>query len=256
MASTLNGRFVWYELTTPDLDGAERFYGAVLGWQGRDAQVPGMRYSLMSAAGTDVAGAMSQMDDMSAAWLGYICVDDIDAAFAGTEKGGATTCIPVSPIPGVGRFTIQGDPAGGRFALIEYADEFPKPTVTACGTHGHGWWRELHTHDQNKALAFYEEQFGWGKGDAMDMGPIGVYQLLTPPGGGDPNGAMFNDRDRPPFWMFYFWVDDIDAAHEAVLANGGKVVNGPMEVPGGAWVFEGRDPQGVTFSLVGDRKKK
>lgn len=256
MPSSLQGKFVWYELTTPDSAAARRFFQAVLGWESRDGTVPGFDYSLMSAAGTDVAGIMGQTDDMPAGWLGYIGVDDIEAACAKAIAAGAAVCVPIHPIPGVGRFTILLDPAGSRFALLEYADHFPKPTVPTHGTHGNGWWRELHASDREKAFAFYSEQFGWVEAQAMDMGPMGIYQVVAPAAGEEGNGAMFNDRGRPPFWLFYFWVDDIDTAHDAVLANGGKVVNGPMEVPGGTWVFEGQDPQGLTFALVGYKTKK
>ena len=37
---------------------------------------------------------------------------------------------------------------------------------------------------------------------------------------------------------------------ERLKASGGKVVNGPMEVPGGSWIVQGLDPQGAMFSLV------
>lgn len=258
MASALNGKFTWYELHTSDLDAAERFYGKVLGWTPRDAGMPDFRYSLMSAAaGCDIAGMMTPMTPNSPrAWYGYIAVEDIEAVAVKVEKGGATLLIPIHPIPGVGRFTMVSDPQGAVFALIEYSPDYQLPSVSPEGLPGHGRWRELHTSDQNAAYDFYKEQFGWLKGRALDMGPVGVYQLLEPAGGGEANSAIFNDHDRPPFWMFYFWVDDIDAGQEAVLANGGKVVNGPMEVPGGTWVFEARDPQGITFSLEGHRTKK
>jgi predicted enzyme related to lactoylglutathione lyase len=256
MASTLNGKFVWYELVSPDAPAARRFYGKVLGWRARDAEIPGIDYSLLSMSGTDIAGSMQQMDGMPAAWTAYICVDDIEATFASVSAAGATPIIPVAPIPGIGRFSILADPLGATFALVEYLDEFPKPTVPTHGVHGHGWWRELHTSDQEKAFAFYGPQFGWVKTQAIDMGPMGIYQTIAPAEGADANGAMFNDESRPPFWLVYFWVADIDAAHDAVLAGGGQVVNGPHEVPGGAWVIEGRDPQGVTFALVGERTKK
>jgi predicted enzyme related to lactoylglutathione lyase len=36
----------------------------------------------------------------------------------------------------------------------------------------------------------------------------------------------------PPHWMIYFRVPDINAAVERVKANGGKILSGPMEVPG------------------------
>jgi predicted enzyme related to lactoylglutathione lyase len=38
-----------------------------------------------------------------------------------------------------------------------------------------------------------------------------------------------------------------------VKANGGQVINGPMEVPGGSWIVQGKDPQGAMFALVGAR---
>ena len=36
--------------------------------------------------------------------------------------------------------------------------------------------------------------------------------------------------------------------------RGAQVMNGPMEVPGGAWIVQARDPQGVWFALVGPRR--
>jgi predicted enzyme related to lactoylglutathione lyase len=53
----------------------------------------------------------------------------------------------------------------------------------------------------------------------------------------------------PPFWAIYFLVPDINAAAERVKANGGQILNGPMEVPGGDQVLNGLDPQGAAFSL-------
>ena len=49
--------------------------------------------------------------------------------------------------------------------------------------------------------------------------------------------------------MIYFRVPDINAAVERIKANGGKILNGPMEVPGGDWIVNAMDPQGAAFSL-------
>jgi len=56
-----------------------------------------------------------------------------------------------------------------------------------------------------------------------------------------------------PLWLFYFVVGDIDAAVDKVKAGGGTVLNGPVEVPGGAWIIQATDPQGAMFALVGMR---
>jgi predicted enzyme related to lactoylglutathione lyase len=47
----------------------------------------------------------------------------------------------------------------------------------------------------------------------------------------------------------YFRVPDVHAAAERVKANGGKIVTGPMEVPGGDWIVQAMDPQGAMFAL-------
>jgi predicted enzyme related to lactoylglutathione lyase len=87
----------------------------------------------------------------------------------------------------------------------------------------------------------------------MDMGPMGVYRIFDQ---GDHkqmgDGGMMVKGPQIPVssWTFYFNVDSVKAAIERVKAGGGKVVHGPMQVPGGGWIVQGLDPQGAMFSLV------
>jgi predicted enzyme related to lactoylglutathione lyase len=53
----------------------------------------------------------------------------------------------------------------------------------------------------------------------------------------------------PPAWNMYFCVADVHAAADRAKANGGQVMNGPMEVPGGDWIVNCMDPQGAAFSM-------
>jgi predicted enzyme related to lactoylglutathione lyase len=66
---------------------------------------------------------------------------------------------------------------------------------------------------------------------------------------------MMTHSDAPrPYWLYYIAVDAIDAVIERVKAGGGEVLHGPMEVPGGAWIIQGRDPQGALFALVAPKR--
>ena len=56
-------------------------------------------------------------------------------------------------------------------------------------------------------------------------------------------------QNLPPHWLYYTTVPDLDAAIERAKAGGGKLVNGPMEVPGGDRVAQLDDPQGAAFAL-------
>jgi predicted enzyme related to lactoylglutathione lyase len=57
----------------------------------------------------------------------------------------------------------------------------------------------------------------------------------------------------PSSWLSYVHVANCDRAVAAAKAAGGRVINGPMEVPGGSWIVQCKDPQGATFALVGKR---
>jgi predicted enzyme related to lactoylglutathione lyase len=117
---------------------------------------------------------------------------------------------------------------------------------------GHGAWHELHATDGSKAIEFYSVQFGWNKSGAVDMGPMGTYQLFTI-GGHDLGGIMTDPQFPRPAWLVYFRVDGIEKAARRITEAGGQVINGPMEVPGGGWIVNGMDPEGAMFALTGTK---
>jgi uncharacterized protein len=247
--------FVWYELMTSDLAAAEAFYGAVVGWSARDAGMPGMRYSLMSAGDRQVAGMMTLPADAGNApphWLGYIAVPDVDAAAAALAQAGGVVHRAPDDIPGVGRFAMAADPQGGHFVLFQPMGMDAERPVSSSAV-GHVGWHELNTTDWEAAFAFYSGQFGWTKGEGVDMGGMGIYQLFDV--AGQSTGAMFNATHAPqPYWLFYFNVDDIDTAHARIGEAGGTVLFGPQEVPGGMWIVQAQDPQGAMFAVTGPRR--
>ena len=85
----------------------------------------------------------------------------------------------------------------------------------------------------------------------MDMGDMGKYHMFNRPHG--MIGGMMNKgpemADVPPHWQIYFLVPDVDDAVKVITGNGGQILNGPMEVPGGDRVLNAMDPQGAAFSL-------
>src|SRR3546814_6327204 len=86
---------------------------------------------------------------------------------------------------------------------------------------GHVGWHELYSGDFDADLAFYTSMFGWAKGEAMDMGEMGSYQLFSQDGStsfeGMSGGMMALPKEMPaPLWLLYFVVPDIDDATEKV----------------------------------------
>ena len=183
-------------------------------------------------------------------WAMYVGVPKLDGgALAHIKKLGGKECSPVIEVPKVGRMQMMTDPQGAAFYIYEPSNTDQQPEGPA--EIGEVSWIELMTTDAPAALKFYSEVFGWQPSEAMDMGPMGKYHMFNRPHG--MIGGMMNKPPEmanvPPNWQIYFRVPDINAATERVKANGGKILNGPMEVPGGDLIVNAMDPQGGAFSL-------
>jgi uncharacterized protein len=255
MTPTQNS-FVWFEFMSSDVAASKAFYTKVVGWSTEDMPMPGMTYTLLRIGDTQVGGMMAlpkeaSDEGMRPGWLGYVAVDDVDRAAAKVKQLSGKIPMPPTDIPNVGRFAMAVDPLGAGFYLFKAAQPGQRAVSREAGQIS---WHELHTTDWSKAFGFYSDMFGWLKGDAMDMGPMGTYQIFTI--NGVPSGAMFNSpaAQSARFWLYYFNVGDIDEAVKRISDGGGKIMNGPMEVPGGGWIVQAADPQGAKFALRGSRK--
>ncbi len=252
------GKFVWYEYAADDLKAAVDFYGHVLGWTAQDSGMTDFDYQIVSAAGAPVGGMMTLPADAKAmgakpGWTGYIWVENVDAALPKLMAAGGKVFRAPADIAGVGRFAVVADPCGGTFMLFRDADGSPPPPA-APGTPGTVGWRELHADDGAKAFAFYSDFFGWNKDGEFDMGPIGVYHLFNTRHG-EQGGIMTRTPQTPmAFWLYYFNVEGADAAAGRITSRGGRIVNGPAEVPGGHWVVQAHDPQGAMFAVVAPKR--
>jgi predicted enzyme related to lactoylglutathione lyase len=181
-----------------------------------------------------------------AAWLPYIGVPDVDAAVMRAEEEGAVVAAPPADIPETGRFAVLEDPFGANFAVYR-PDREPAPAASPPGP-GEFCWFELATTDVRLALEFYRELFGWTKGEAHDMGELGVYQLLERHG--RPFGGFYRaPQGVPPAWLAYVRVGDLAAAVAVATAQGGRILVPPHEVPGGARIVVAADPDGAAIAL-------
>lgn len=113
-------------------------------------------------------------------------------------------------------------------------------------------WYELLTDDPEGAKAFYGEVMGLGTEPwTGDDKPYAMFRhsddAENAPTGG--MSDMCEEMGIPPMWLYYVGVDGIDGALARTRQHGGAVLNGPMEVPGGGFAAQCRDPQGAMFAL-------
>ncbi len=256
-------RFTWYELMTTDPPAAQTFYTGLVGWGLQTFDVPGEPqppgsepYVMWTRGGQPIGGVMRLPEEAKKQgapphWLGYVGVPSVDATVEQATGLGAKVYVPPTNIPGGGRFAVLADPQGAVFGVVSSPQQpastdrpTPDPQLSDFS------WHELMTTDQEGAFAFYNALFGWQKRTATDMGPMGVYQEYGLP---DRSlGGIFTKPPQmpaPPHWMLYVRVADVDKAAAYVNAHGGKILNGPMDVPGGDRIVQCMDPQGAAFAL-------
>ncbi len=250
--ATLLGRPLWYELMTTDMAAAEAFYRTVVGWKTTPFEGAGRPYTTFNRGGDiPVGGVMTTPAEVKAPpfWAMYVGTPKIEETAAHIQRLGGKAHTPVIDVPGVGRMQMMMDPQGAAFYIYQPADAGQNPE--AAPEVGEASWHELMTTDAPAAMTFYQQVFGWQPSQAMDMGPMGTYQMFDRPHG--MIGGMMNKPPEmanvPPNWQIYFRVPDVHAAAERIAANGGRILNGPMEVPGGDRVVNAMDPHGAAFGL-------
>lgn len=255
----LHGTPCWYELSTSDLDGAEDFYGSVLGWEVQDSGMEGFTYHLARTGGDMVAGLMVtpvEVGPVPPHWLIYFAVDEADAVAEAIRTAGGTIVTEPADIPGTGRFAVATDPQGAYFGILQPE---PMPGQQGAGgafdqqKAGHGTWNELMSTDPEAGFAFYAALLGWQESRAVDMGEMGTYRVFQHDGT-DIGGMMGLGNSPIPAWLAYFRVDGVEPALARIAAAGGKPIHGPTEVPTGAFIAVAQDPQGAYFAVLGPKE--
>jgi predicted enzyme related to lactoylglutathione lyase len=249
MADTQVGHFIWYDLLSESPEAAIAFYGHVVGWT---SQPLGQGYTLFVASQGPQAGTVALPEAMKKMgvtphWGSNVQVADVDATVAKVrDLGGRVTSEP-KDFPNVGRLASIADPQGAAINLFKPNQAMK---VRDSSKHGEFTWSELVTSDHEAAFRFYTALFGWKKQRDHDMGPMGKYLIY---GVGDKDlGGMFTKpkaMPTPPAWLYYVEVADLDAAVARAKSKDARLLNGPMEVPGGARIAQLLDPQGAAFAL-------
>ena len=110
-------------------------------------------------------------------------------------------------------------------------------------------WVDLFTTDPAGAARFYAPLFGWAVAGAdpgpTDAGHLVFHQQGRPVAGTGPGAGP----QRPPAWVIYLATDDADAAGQRVTAAGGRVLTGPVDIPGSRRTALFADPAGAPFGV-------
>ena len=242
--SYLPGEPTWIDLGTTDLDAAAAFYGGLLGWEIQRGGEEVGGYSIFLKDGKQVAGAMTtQSPEQPVAWTVYVSTDDADKTVELVQAAGGTVVAPVMDVMDLGRMALFLDSHGAFLGVWQPGRHTGQELVDVEGVCS---WVELATRDQDAALPFYEQVFGW-----QARRSPGYTEFLL----GDQSVAGCLDMppmvpaEVPSYWMPYFQAEDPAAQAQRAAALGGQVVVPFMEMEQVAFSVA-TDPQGGTFGLL------
>ncbi|WP_030254654.1 VOC family protein [Streptomyces violens] len=128
------------------------------------------------------------------------------------------------------------------------------PKVTGPYAPGTPCWADLTVPDQQAALDFYRDLFGWqGEIGPPETGGYAVCTLNGEPVAGimaamNPDGSV-PDPMPPAAWTTYLATADVDTTQNAITTNGGQVIMPGMDVLTLGRMAVISDPTNAVFGL-------
>jgi hypothetical protein len=253
---SVQGRIVWHDLMTRDVEKARRFYGELFAWRIKEE---GHWNLIYGAEGDEHFGAVMPLDAGQPApphWVPYIAVQDLDAAVAAIPAAGGKLHTGKLPAGKTGTFVIAADPQGAAFTAWQYTGSDPKPEGDTPPKPGQFCWDELLTSDPAAAEAFYRKVFGFGV-DRMSMPGMDYTILLRDAkrADGKPRQAAGMMKLPPgvphPFWLSYVAVADCDASMEKARRLGATLPMPAIDLPGIGRFTTVLDPSMAAIGILG-----
>ena len=191
-------------------------------------------------------------------WLAYITTPDVDKTAAEAKKLGGKVLMGPDPSRRR-RFAIVADPDA---PCSRHSLRSPRRVLRRCRK----WGRtplvrfpgnELATKDSQAAFRFYKTLFGWKKPARTTWARWGsiacsASEALRTAGCIRRPARPLECRRNGPHDIH---VENCDKTAAEATKLGGKVLNGPMDVPGGDRIAQGVDPQGAMFAIHSKTKK-
>jgi len=231
------GKFVWNDLLTDDVETAKDFYGQLFGWTFTQLG----RYTVVQSEGRSIGGMVELKADpekpSAARWLCTLSVDDVDAAVALVKSEGGTVNEGPLELLNRGRGALVRDPQGAQLLLLHSEVGDPEDEEPAMMS----WlWHELWSNNTEASLAFYQKLAGYDyEGDATD------YLVLVNEDQWRAGIRFIDDAELEMRWVPVVRVVDTEAIAEKAEQLGGEIRVAPRPTESGGSVALLVDPSGA-----------
>jgi predicted enzyme related to lactoylglutathione lyase len=231
------GKFVWNDLLTDDMETAREFYGQLFGWTFTQLG----RYTVVQSEGRNIGGMVELKADPeqpnAARWLCTLSIDDVDAAVALVIDEGGTVNEGPLELLNRGRGALVRDPQGAQLVLLHSEVGDPEDEEPAMMS----WlWHELWSNNAEASLAFYQKLAGYDyAGEATD------YLVLIREDQWRAGIRFIDDAELEMRWVPVVRVADTEAIAEKAEQLGGEIRVAPRPTASGGSVALLVDPSGA-----------
>ncbi len=250
VATAVTNKPAWVDLATTDAEAARDFYSKLFGWSlevSEDPQYGGYATAKLGDQSVAGIGPKQEGDQGPTAWSLYIGTEAIDALATKVQEAGGTVIAPPFDVGDQGRMAVFADPSGAVISGWQAAEmsQFVAGVPNAFG------WAELNARGLERAIAFYENVFGW----THSTSPFGEGEVYTQfEHDGQPLAGALEmspqiPGETPSNWLIYFTVDEVDARFKKAIELGGQEMVPPTDMPGGRFAIVS-DPQGAAFGIL------
>ena len=247
------GKVVWMQLVTPDLAAAQRFYGALFGWN-FDARRPGV-YAIAQEDGEPVAGLLQPTAGTAAptgshaGWLTFLSVHDVAHVVQSVQAQGGRLLSAAHRYPR-GDMAVFLDPQGAAFGVITRRGGDPEDALAAPGEE---IWATLITRDPDLDAAFYQNVFGYEVFELpSDAALDGQHLVLSTEqfARASIDSLPVGHAEAHPRWLDYIRVDDVTGTAQRAQALGGRLLVAPHPDRHGGQLAVIADPHGAVLGLI------
>ncbi|MBT2898308.1 VOC family protein [Streptomyces sp. McG3] len=250
MAVQPEGTPCWADAMFADVEGAQSFYGDVLGWTFGESVSEFGNYTQAYADGKAAAAVVPPMPgaEGQSAWCLYLASPDAAATAEKVRANGGEVLMEPMRVGEFGTMALARDPGGAVFGIWQAGSH--EGFGTEMGAPGGYCWGEVFTRDPKKVDTFYPAVFPYTvrrfDDETMDFSMFDVR-------GETVLGRMTMGDDFPPevpsYLNVYFAVPDCDAAVAKATELDGVLRYGPVDSPFGRFAALS-DPQGAWFTVI------
>jgi len=247
------GKFIWFDLVTPEPYASKAFYGIVFNWDFHSIGSGAGRYTLIANKGRNIGGMHfrpSAKGDKGSVdgsrWLALMSVSDPAAAAKYVESHGGKVLVAPTRFEGRGTHALFRDDEGAVFGVLTSDSGDPPEGAPISGEF---MWLDLFSRDPQKSAEFYRGLAGYDVTTKQTSPQTVRIGLAT---GGVTRASILTmpKEVTQAGWLPFVQMDDVAAAVKRAADNGGKVLLAPRPEYYGGHIAVVADPLGGVIGIV------